>query len=596
MCKKILLSLLVLVFVTNTAAALNTDWQGGTSTDWTDPLNWGSGLVPTSADWADIRNGDWIVNFPVIPTGVTANARVMRMGPNFGNPPQTGMFTMDGGTLNLQQEMYIGDSGGPFDFTMNSGTVNVGLAGLVNNSFTAVGGQGGTGQLFMNGGTFNAGQLGVPKWFDGIASKGNVFIDGGNLNTSQMLLENALDDQGLGSGIQFTKDLAVGGGLLTDTQDLGTTAWTNWQAQVGNWISAGLISTSTGGLVEANFSSVGTVRTTEISSVVRVPGVRTWTGTVSNDWSNGQNWNGGIAPDSADHADIRSDGFVTFFPDIPTGATVEAKSIRMNPGNGTQTTPITIAGGTLNVQESLDIGDLGTGGADVIMNSGVVNVGLSGTNAWTAVGGKGGTGQLFVNGGTFNAGILGVPKWFDGIATMGNVFIDGGNLNTSQILIEFAAEDQGLGSGIQFTKDLAVGGGKITDTQDIVDPVEWLNWQGQVDQWIDAGIISTSTGGTVLMVGSSVGTIRTLEIFSVPAIPGDFTSNGKVTGRDFLKWQRGETPLPLSATDLNTWIANYGTVAGPGVAAGAAAVPEPASILLAAFGMVVLSTRRRLRN
>ena len=57
---------------------------------------------------------------------------------------------------------------------------------------------------------------------------------------------------------------------------------------------------------------------------------------------------------------------------------------------------------------------------------------------------------------------------------------------------------------------------------------------------------------------------------------GDFNGDSKVDGADFLAWQRGSSPTPLSVTDLNVWKANFG--AGGGAVA---AVPEPTSLLLA---------------
>ena len=46
-------------------------------------------------------------------------------------------------------------------------------------------------------------------------------------------------------------------------------------------------------------------------------------------------------------------------------------------------------------------------------------------------------------------------------------------------------------------------------------------------------------------------------------IAGDFNNNGVVDGADFLIWQRGESPNPLSQTDLADWEANYGTNNAP---------------------------------
>jgi hypothetical protein len=58
---------------------------------------------------------------------------------------------------------------------------------------------------------------------------------------------------------------------------------------------------------------------------------------------------------------------------------------------------------------------------------------------------------------------------------------------------------------------------------------------------------------------------------------GDFDSDGDVDGRDFLMWQRGESPNPFSASDLAGWQENYGTV--PLIAVHAP-IPEPHTVSL----------------
>jgi hypothetical protein len=61
---------------------------------------------------------------------------------------------------------------------------------------------------------------------------------------------------------------------------------------------------------------------------------------------------------------------------------------------------------------------------------------------------------------------------------------------------------------------------------------------------------------------------------ALPILTGDFDSDGDVDGRDYLAWQRGESPNPLSAGDLANWQAEYGE--GP-LTAASVAVPEPAA-------------------
>jgi hypothetical protein len=72
--------------------------------------------------------------------------------------------------------------------------------------------------------------------------------------------------------------------------------------------------------------------------------------------------------------------------------------------------------------------------------------------------------------------------------------------------------------------------------------------------------------------------------------PGDFDGDGDVDGRDFLRWQRGQSPNPLSAADLAAWKSNYG--AGS-LAAAATAIPEPSALGLTLLGSVAMLARRR---
>jgi hypothetical protein len=71
--------------------------------------------------------------------------------------------------------------------------------------------------------------------------------------------------------------------------------------------------------------------------------------------------------------------------------------------------------------------------------------------------------------------------------------------------------------------------------------------------------------------------------------PGDFDSDGDVDGRDFLIWQRGGSPNPLSPGDLALWRSNYGV--GPLIGS-VTAVPEPSGVMLALVAAGLTMVRR----
>jgi hypothetical protein len=73
---------------------------------------------------------------------------------------------------------------------------------------------------------------------------------------------------------------------------------------------------------------------------------------------------------------------------------------------------------------------------------------------------------------------------------------------------------------------------------------------------------------------------------------GDHDSSNSVDGFDFLKWQRGESPQPLSSLDLAAWEVNFGETLTPPLAA-VVSTPEPSTLLLASLAGVLFCSRRR---
>jgi hypothetical protein len=85
-----------------------------------------------------------------------------------------------------------------------------------------------------------------------------------------------------------------------------------------------------------------------------------------------------------------------------------------------------------------------------------------------------------------------------------------------------------------------------------------------------------------------------LVVEAAGSAAGDFDADADVDGIDFLRWQRGQSPRPLSADDLQDWRAHY----GPGsVEPAASTVPEPGARawawLTAAGSLGLLRSRHR---
>ena len=102
------------------------------------------------------------------------------------------------------------------------------------------------------------------------------------------------------------------------------------------------------------------------------------------------------------------------------------------------------------------------------------------------------------------------------------------------------------------------------------------------------------------------GYLNALQIVATaaPGVSGDYNADGKVDAADYVVWRKNEGTTNLLPNDpdggtigqnqYNTWRANFGMINGAGTGGGAA-VPEPATIvvaLAAAIGLFTLSRRR----
>ncbi|RIK85061.1 MAG: hypothetical protein DCC67_04505 [Planctomycetota bacterium] len=110
-----------------------------------------------------------------------------------------------------------------------------------------------------------------------------------------------------------------------------------------------------------------------------------------------------------------------------------------------------------------------------------------------------------------------------------------------------------------------------------------------------SGLTGATFGDYFSVTGTAGSADYKLTSLLTAGVAGDYDGDGDVDGNDFLDWQRGGSPNPLSAGDLATWKSAFGSGAGT---AAVGAVPEPASLLAALVGAACLAAgaRRRTRQ
>jgi hypothetical protein len=160
--------------------------------------------------------------------------------------------------------------------------------------------------------------------------------------------------------------------------------------------------------------------------------------------------------------------------------------------------------------------------------------------------------------------------------------------------------DDGVGTEQSLELDVIADGSWHLYEWDLDDANQWNNFSGgngQIDAssvTLDSLYLSSDENLNFnvffdMLVHNPGGDLSALEIPAVdPGQIGDFDGDEDVDGADFLKWQRGQSPTPLSDDDLQDWKDHFGaaTVAG-------APVPEPRSAGLAVLAAVMAAAAMR---
>jgi hypothetical protein len=129
----------------------------------------------------------------------------------------------------------------------------------------------------------------------------------------------------------------------------------------------------------------------------------------------------------------------------------------------------------------------------------------------------------------------------------------------------------------------------------------FINGSGRINRYGFDGTLL----GTFAVPGGGGFTEATAFVVVPTPLLGDYNGDGMVDAGDYTVWRdnngttawlpNDDTPGVVDASDYDDWRAGFGTSAAGSAALGAAAVPEPASVLLL-IGVIVAGVMSRKRN
>ena len=550
---------------------------------------------------ANFTAGNGISNFGTFTVG--AGQSVTANGSGLDNQ---GTLTLSSGTI---------DGSGPLvnNATLSGRGTVAGSAGFANNGSVSI--TGGNLSLTNSGANANAGTISVPfglqlRLLGGdLTNTGLIDLDGGSISGTGTLVNAAGGTVQGGSSIQspMTND----GGLIH--ADSGTTLLIS-NLSGGNVNGGELrIDNGSGINVTTPFASSGTIvlfgaNANLIGGAITNSGTIRGSGRVTNSVLNsgtvlaesGLLTLSGAAPTNAAGGVIQvGPGSEVFYSQ---GLAVNAGQIALLEGTfDNNNLPLantgTIAGeGSIRTGGLTNTGTIGVGGGDLDVIGAVVNSGSVGTQSGSTVrffGPVSGAGSypgvgtvMFLS--TFSPGASPAQVSFGGDLVFGGA---------ASLTMELAVNTPGA------EHDKVVVDGAVTlagtldvsllspftlvpgQTFEIIDVAGTLS--GMFDGLAEGGLVGNFSG-TNLVISYSGGDGNDVTLLA--ALPGDFDFDLDVDGLDFLKWQRGQSPTPFSASDLTDWETNYGMVFPLVVAA--TAVPEPATGLTLILAATILCQRR----
>ena len=596
-------SLLTLGHASTGAATINIE-NGGTFTTGTGTTTINATGTLTVTDGTFNANGALTMTAG---TTLTLDGGSLNAAAGFDNSAE-GTFDFRDGTLTVTGGAFAPNAGGPTDDYVIDGPTAAEMPHLV----------------LSAGATANVGR----DLFVGDTNRGELTITGGATISN--------DTATIGDGPNSTGTVTVDG--------TGSN-WTNTGTLVVGSIGNGTLNIQNGADVSSNLGPIATLTASSTGTVTVDGAGSTWTssrvdvGRIGNGTLN--ILSGGAV--SGDFGLIGSNSFSTGTATVDGAGSAWTSSVRQSVGAFGNGTLNILNGGTVSNlfgHIGRELGSTGTAAVDgagsTWTNSDSLIVGGDGAAA-------GGTANLTVQGGglvevdgtlkiwntgtvTLDGGSIvvdtfdhtdgGTFNFIDGtlaVATfLGDLSQDGGTIAPGDSPgLTAITGDYTINAGALEIELFGNGGGSPLPGVDFDQlTADTANLAGTLDLVIDPNysptlgdlfpIISTTSGvsgtfgavsGADIGSGLMLGVLYSANDVTVGVVlAGDFDFDFDVDGADFLKWQRGESPDPLSQSDLVDWQSNYGMVAP--LSATSTAVPEPTTWVGLLFGMLALPFRR----
>jgi fibronectin-binding autotransporter adhesin len=339
-----------------------------------------------------------------------------------------------------------------------------------------------------------------------------------------------------------------------------------------------LIGTTGGGVLDN--SGAGTMTFTSSTFGTTGAGIKTFTLTGSN---NGLNTIAGVITNNSgtNTTKLLKNGNGTW---MLTGANTYSGTTQIDSGtllidnttgSGTGTGAVTVNNGGLLGGGN---GTAGTGvvsGAVTVASGGAVSPGTPGTNS--GIGTLTTNSTFTLNGGSVLNYDLG-SAGHDLISGITNLSIP----NTGTVTINLANVG-GLAGGPAF-------------------PI--IDYSGTLTGTFSTLQLGTQPSGFTYQLQNNTGNTSIDLLVTAAGLAGDFNNDGKVDAGDYLLWRKNNGTnnalpndnglgTPIGNGHFNLWRANYGRPPGAGTGFSGPGVPEPASLALAALGVVLLGAGRQ---